>query len=127
MLRETARKSCPENVDSPMVAPRDYEVRQSGLVLELQDKDLWIRPTDLSWHYPILLTTRELPFTNYRGRSIAILEARDKPKKQKTHKKSGIKHTGKRLGSHNPIGSEVFFIDFLGKATMTTKVTSVCD
>ena len=36
MLRETARKSYPENVDNPMIAPRDYEeVRQSGLVLEL--------------------------------------------------------------------------------------------
>ena len=62
MLRETARKSYPENDDSPMIAPRDYEVRQSGPVLELQNKDLWIRPTDLSWHYPILMTIRELPF-----------------------------------------------------------------
>ena len=29
--------------------------------------------------------------------------------------KSGINHTGKKLGNHNPIGSEVFHIDFLGK------------
>ena len=62
MLRETARKSYPENVDNPMIAPRDYEVRQSGRVLELKNKDLWIRPTDLSWHFPILVTIRELPF-----------------------------------------------------------------
>ena len=47
ILRETARKNYPENVDSPMIAPRDHEVRQSGRVLELQNKDLWIRPTDL--------------------------------------------------------------------------------
>ena len=64
MLRETARKSYPENVDNPMIAPRDFDVRQSGRVLELQNKDLWIRPTDLSWHFPILVTIRELPFRN---------------------------------------------------------------
>ena len=42
LLRETARKSCtdPENVDNPMIAPQDYEVRQSGRVLELQNRDL---------------------------------------------------------------------------------------
>ena len=62
MLRETARKSYPENVDSPMIAPRDYEVRQSGRALELQNRDYWIRPTDLSWHYPIVVTIRAMPF-----------------------------------------------------------------
>ena len=37
-------------------------------------------------------------------------------KKQKTHKnKSQIKHTGIRLGSRTPIGSEILHIDFLGK------------
>ena len=48
VLRETARKSYPENVDNPMVAPRDYEVRQSGRVLEVRAKisgsDLQIYP-----------------------------------------------------------------------------------
>ena len=29
---------------------------------ELQNTDLWIRPTDLSWHYPIFVTIGELPF-----------------------------------------------------------------
>ena len=48
MLRETARKSWPENVNTPMIAARDYAVRYSGQVLEFQNKDLWIRPTDLS-------------------------------------------------------------------------------
>ena len=38
MLRETARKSYPENVDNPMIAHRDYEVRQSGRVLELSEQ-----------------------------------------------------------------------------------------
>ena len=42
MLRETARKSYPdqENIGNPMIAPQDYEVRQSGRVLELQNRDL---------------------------------------------------------------------------------------
>ena len=90
MLRETAGKSSPENFDSPMIAPRDYEVRQSGRVLELQNKDLWIRPTELSWHYPILVTIRELPFKKYCGKSIAILEARDEAKKYKTQKNKKV-------------------------------------
>ena len=67
MLKETARKSFPdlENIGNPMIAPQDYEVRQSGRVLELHNRDLWIRPTDLSWHFPILVTIRELPFKTY--------------------------------------------------------------
>ena len=61
MLRETARQSHPdpENIGNPMIAPQDYEVHQSRLVVELQNKDLWIRPTDLSWHILILVTVRE--------------------------------------------------------------------
>ena len=50
--RETKRnkhRSYPENVDNPMIAPLYNEVRQSGPVLELQNKDLWTLPTDLSW------------------------------------------------------------------------------
>ena len=45
LVRETARKVCssPENVVDPMIAPQDYDVRQSGRVLELQNRDLWIR------------------------------------------------------------------------------------
>ena len=86
MLRETARKSYPdqEDIGNPMVAPQDYEIHQHGRVMELQKKDLWIRPTDLSWHFPILVTIRELPFKYYRERSLVKLEARDEAKKQKT-------------------------------------------
>ena len=39
---KTARKSCPEDVDNSTVAPQDYEVRQSGRLLDLQNTDLWI-------------------------------------------------------------------------------------
>ena len=37
LLRETARKGYPdpEEVDNPMITPQDYDVRQSGRVLEL--------------------------------------------------------------------------------------------
>ena len=41
------------------------------------ETDLWIRPTDLSWHLPILVTIREEPFRNCRGRSLAKLKARE--------------------------------------------------
>ena len=86
LLRETARMGYPENVDNPMIAPQDYEVRQSGRVLEVQNRKLWIQPTDLSWHFFILVTIREMPFRNYRGRSLAKLEARDEAKQHKTLK-----------------------------------------
>ena len=76
LLMGTARKGYPdtENVDNPKIALQDYDARQSGRVLELQNRGLWIRPTDLSWHFTILVTIREMPFTNYRGRSLAMLE-----------------------------------------------------
>ena len=66
LLRETARKSYPdpENVDTPLIAPRDYEVRQLVRVLVLQNEDHWVRPAGLSWRFPILVTIRELPSRN---------------------------------------------------------------
>ena len=45
-----------------MMAPPDYEIRQSGRVLELQNRDLWLRLTDMSLHFPILVIIREEPF-----------------------------------------------------------------
>ena len=88
LLRETDRKGYPdpENVENPLIAPQDYDVRQSGRVLELHNGDLWIRPTDLSCHFPILITIREMSFRKYRGRPLAKLEAKDEAKKQKTQK-----------------------------------------
>ena len=86
LLMGTARKGYPDpdNVDNPKIAPQDYDARQSRRVLELQNRNLRIRPTDLSWHFPNLVTIREMPFRNYRGRSLAKLEARDE--KQETLK-----------------------------------------
>ena len=142
LLRETARKDYPdpENVDNPKIAPQDYDARQSRRVLELQNRSLWIRPTDLSWHLPILVTIREMPFRNHRGRALAKLEARDEAKKQKTlenrdnewnstrHLGPGLlhpqlllgesgaqaRHMSKRVrtlrGSHTTSGNEVIFI-----------------
>ena len=46
--RRITRKVRPENVDNPMIVSEDYDVRQSGRVLELQNRDLCIRSTDLS-------------------------------------------------------------------------------
>ena len=44
-----------EDATDPMVAPQDYDDRQSGRVLGLRS-DLWLRPTSLSWPVPILMT-----------------------------------------------------------------------
>ena len=70
--------------------------------MELQNKDLWIRPTDVSWHFHLLVTIRELPFKNDRGRAMANMEARDEAKKRKTkkNKKSDQTHRDKTWQSH---------------------------
>ena len=68
-LRVATQRGYPEDATDPMVAPPDYEIRQSGRVLELQNRDLWLRPTDMSWHLPILMTIREEPCKNYRSRT----------------------------------------------------------
>ena len=50
LLRDTARKGFPDPEDAkgPMIAPQDCDARQFGRVLKLQNRDLWIRRTDLS-------------------------------------------------------------------------------
>ena len=60
-----------------MVAPQDLDVHQSVRVLELQNSDLWLRPTDLSWQFPILMTIREESFKKHRSRSSEILKAKE--------------------------------------------------
>ena len=44
LMREAARKGYPdtENLDNPMIGPQDYDARQCGRVLELQNRDLRI-------------------------------------------------------------------------------------
>ena len=56
------QRNCPkaEDVDNPNIAPQDYDVRQSERVWEFQNRDFWIRPTDLSLHFPNLVTIREM-------------------------------------------------------------------
>ena len=67
--RAAAQRGYPEDAEDPMVAPPDFDIRQSGRVLELQNRDLWLRPEDMSWHLlPILMTIREEPFKNCRSR-----------------------------------------------------------
>ena len=89
-LWASAQRCWPKDATDPMVAPQDYDVRQSGRVLELQNSDLWSRPTDLSWHFPILMTIREKPFKNYRSRTSEKWKAKEDKteefKKQKMQK-----------------------------------------
>ena len=86
-LRVAARQGCPEYATDPMVTPPNYDIRQSGSVVELQNKELWLRPTDMSWHFPILMTIREEPFKNHRSRTSEKWEAKEdkieEAKKQK--------------------------------------------
>ena len=91
-LRTTAQLVYPNPMDAedPMIAPPNYDVRQSGTVLEFQKRDLRLRPTDLSWHSPIFMTIREKPFENYRARSSATFKTKEdkieEAMKQKTHR-----------------------------------------
>ena len=87
LQKETAKRNRPnsEAVGSPESAPQDYDIRQSERVWEFQNKDFWIRPTDLSWYYLILVTIREIPFKNYRGRS-AGKQRPEKPRLNGTRK-----------------------------------------
>ena len=88
-----------------MIAPENYDVRQSGRVLELQNRDLWIRPTDLSWHYPILVTIRECPSQMFleghprRWRAERTRSRKSRSRRLwKTETRIGIQSNGNRLG-----------------------------
>ena len=70
-----------------MVAPPECDIRQSGRVLELQNRDLKLRPTDMSWHLHILMTIREETLKDNRSRSSEKWKAKEdkieEAKKQK--------------------------------------------
>ena len=86
-LRAAAQRGFTVDATDPMVAPQDYDVRQSSRVLDLQDSDLWLRQTYLSWHFPILITIREESFKNYRSRTAEKWKAKfEEAKKQKIKK-----------------------------------------
>ena len=73
-----------------MMAPPDYEIRQSGRVLELQNRDLCFRPTDMPWHLPILMSFREEPHKNYRSSTSEKWKAKeDKIEEVKKKTKKG--------------------------------------
>ena len=101
-----------------MVAPQDYDVRQSGRVLELQNSDLWLRPPDLSWHFPILMAIREEPFKNYRSRTSEKWKAKEdkieETKKQKIKKgddeRSYANWQTSSWSWHQPMTMDLFFI-----------------
>ena len=82
-LRMAAQRGFTEDATDPTVAPQDYDIRQSGRVPQLQNSDLWLRPTDLSWHFHILMTVQEQSFKNIRkmeGQVRGSQEAEDQGK-----------------------------------------------
>ena len=105
-LRAAAQRGYPENPEDPMVAPPDYDIRQSGTVLELQNRDLQLRPTDMSWHLPILMTIREEPFKNFRSRTSEKWRVKEdkieEAKKQKIKAMNGTMPTGSHHLHGNP-------------------------
>ena len=75
LLKKTAKRN--RTISEDADAPQHYDICQSERVWEFQNRDFWITPTDLSWHYPILVTIREVPFKSYRGRSSGKSKARE--------------------------------------------------
>ena len=70
-LRMSAQWDSTEDVADPIKSPQDYDIRQSGRVRGLQSSDLWLRPTDLSWHFRdphdhLWVTVRKLSSKNIR-------------------------------------------------------------
>ena len=85
-----AQRGFTDDATDPMVAPQDYDVRQSG-------------PTDLSWHFLILMTIREERFKNYRSRQVDERKAKFEEAKKQTIKKTimdGVLPTGKHHLGH---------------------------
>ena len=79
-----------------MITPLDCDVRQSGRVLKLQNSDPRLRPTDLSWHFPILVVIREDRFKKCRSRTIVQEQRKNgrpssrRPRSRKHHLGHGI-------------------------------------
>ena len=69
-----------------MVAPEDYDIRQFGSVFKLQKRKLWLRQTDMSWHFPILQTIREEPSKTYRSTTSEKRKDNDKIEEAKKQK-----------------------------------------
>ena len=46
--------------------------------LEFQNRDFWIRPTDLSKHFPFLVTIRELPFKKFPRKVTREVESQER-------------------------------------------------
>ena len=85
-----SQRGCPhpEDAEDPVIEPPDYDVRQSRRVLELQNRNFWLRPTDLSCDLPIIMTINQELFKNNRARSSSKLKIKEdkveEAKKQKT-------------------------------------------
>ena len=102
-LKAAAQRGYPEDVEDPMVAPPDSDIHQSGRVLELQNKDFWLRRTDVSWHLPIHMTIREEPFKNdLQGHPKNGRPRSKKPRSRRSREAmtNGIVPTGSRHLGH---------------------------
>ena len=87
LLEQTANKKVESTEDISRERGVEIQLRmwERGL---LQNTDLWLRPTDLSWHFPILMTIREEPFKNYRSRTSEKWKAKFEEAKKQMIKKN---------------------------------------
>ena len=101
-LKAAAQRGHPEDAEDPMVAPPDCDIRQSGRVLELQNRDLRLRPTNMSWHLPILMTIREEPFKGHprNGRPRRTRSRRPRSRISREAMMNGIMPTGSHHLGH---------------------------
>ena len=60
--------------DDFLTGPKDYAINQSSRVLQLGNRDLWIKESGTDWHLPILITLRQESRRNYRQRSDQALK-----------------------------------------------------
>ena len=98
LLRASAQRSYPTPEDAkdknPMMAPPGYETRPSGRVLELQNRDVWLRLTDMSWHLSILGTVPEEPFMQ-----LSFTNSRESGKPRIKNSKRLIRRGPKRMAT----------------------------
>ena len=102
LLREIAKRVCPdlEEMDDPMVALQDHDIRQ--FVPGAPEQGSGCCQQTCHGTSLFLLLFREMPFKNYRGRSAEKQKTRDKleeAKKQKTLKNSWVWNTSSSSSS----------------------------
>ena len=121
MLRETARKSYPENDDNPMLAPRDQDVRQSD--------ESWSFRTKISGSDPQIYPCTFLSFRLFVScTSKVIVEGHLRIWKPRTEPSRVRSNTqGYDLAVTVLLAMKSSTLTFSARSFLVTKIASVCD